>query len=159
MSLGTKSKLINDINVDHFGCSNDRLGSTGITTCIGFIVTFNNGEDVFIEHKSNILFPKVVTLENMRICFKNIAKYIYDVLPTSTITVVLILGGMNDSTRFEQLHNAINGVLKNNVDNDGETESSHYRQLSNNIICNNVCFNQLQHAKDLEELAVQLVLI
>ncbi|CAF1172545.1 unnamed protein product [Adineta steineri] len=75
-----------------------------------------------------------------------------DVLPTSTITVVLILGGMNDSTRFEQLHNAINGVLKNDGDNDGETESSHYRQLSNNIICNNVCFNQLQHAKDLEEI-------
>ncbi|CAF3725201.1 unnamed protein product [Adineta steineri] len=56
--------------------------------------------------------------------------------------VVLILGGMNDSTRFEQLQNAINGVLKNDVDNDGETESSHYRQLSNNIICNNVCFNR-----------------
>ncbi|CAF3511572.1 unnamed protein product [Adineta steineri] len=80
-------------------------------------------------------------------------------LTTSTITAVLILGGLNDSTRFEQLHNATNGVLKNDVDNDSKIELSYYRQLLNNIINNNVCFNQLQHAKDFEELAMQLVLI
>ncbi|CAF1095941.1 unnamed protein product [Adineta steineri] len=80
-------------------------------------------------------------------------------LTTSTITAVLILGGLNDSTRFEQLHNATNGVLKNDVDNDSKIELSYNRQVLNNIICNNMCFNQLQHAKDLEELAVQLVLI
>ncbi|CAF1095979.1 unnamed protein product [Adineta steineri] len=79
-----------------------------------------------------------------------------DGLPTSTITAVLILDGMNDTTRFQQLHNATNGVLKNDVDNDSKIELSYYRQLLNNIINNNVCFNQLQHAEELEEITAAL---
>ncbi|CAF1165989.1 unnamed protein product [Adineta steineri] len=57
---------------------------------------------------------------------------------------------MNSSSRFEEIQNAINDIIKSSVDNDSKTESCHYRQLLNNIICNNVCFNQLQPLEELE---------
>ena len=39
-------KPINDIDMDYFGSSDNRLGTTGINTCIGFIIIFNHGEHV-----------------------------------------------------------------------------------------------------------------
>jgi hypothetical protein len=62
--------------MDYFGSSDNRLGTTGINTCIGFIVIFNHGGHVFIEHRTAIHFPSQLSISNIRSFFKNIVEHI-----------------------------------------------------------------------------------
>jgi hypothetical protein len=54
--ISLKIKFINDIDIDHFGWSVDRLGTTSVSTCVGFIVILNDGQDLFVEHRSDAFF-------------------------------------------------------------------------------------------------------
>jgi len=86
MSLETKNKSIDDIEMDHFGYSADRLSTTGVGNSIGFVVLLNNGRDLFVEHRSDIFLPQIITLKNVCSCFKNVAKHISEVFSNSNIT-------------------------------------------------------------------------
>jgi hypothetical protein len=81
----SKATFIYDIDMDHFGQSDDRLATTGLASCIGFVVILNDGQNVFVEHRSDIYLPTTINLENIRSCFKNVAKHIFEILPTSNI--------------------------------------------------------------------------
>jgi len=62
------------------------LATTGVARCICFIVILNDAEEVFIEHRSDIFFPAQLKLENVGLCFQNLAEHINEILPTSNIT-------------------------------------------------------------------------
>jgi hypothetical protein len=81
-----KNELINDIKMDHFSYSSDRLGTTGVNSCVGFVVFLNNNQNVFIEHRTDVYFPEELSLENIRLCFENVATHIFKVLPESHVT-------------------------------------------------------------------------
>jgi hypothetical protein len=81
-----EEKTINDIETDHFSFSNIRLATTSVYTCISLVFILNNGEHIFIEHRSDINFPAESSLDNVRSCFKNIANHIDEVLPYAHIT-------------------------------------------------------------------------
>jgi hypothetical protein len=72
--------------MDHYGFNIDRLATTGIGPCICFVVTLNNGKEVFVEHRSDIFLPLKVGLVNTSLCFQNLAEHVKEVLPTSTIS-------------------------------------------------------------------------
>ncbi len=78
--------IISDIDMDNFGQSSYRLATTGVSTCVGFIVFLDNSEGVFLEHRSDLFLPTTINLETVRLCFKNIAKHISNLFPTSAIT-------------------------------------------------------------------------
>jgi hypothetical protein len=86
MSTTEKEEKINDIEMEHFGCSNDWLSTTGVNTCVGFIVFLNNGENVLIEHWSDISFPETLNINNVRSCFKKIARHIDKLFEHSNVT-------------------------------------------------------------------------
>jgi hypothetical protein len=69
------SSTINDIEMDHFGLAIDYLATKGLGPCIGFIVLSNNCQHIFIEHRSDIYFPRAINLDNVRLCFNNIAQH------------------------------------------------------------------------------------
>ncbi len=50
--------------------------------CICFVAILNDGQEVFMEHRSDTCFPAEFKVENVRSCFQNIAKHISEVLPT-----------------------------------------------------------------------------
>jgi hypothetical protein len=64
-----------------------------------------------------------------------------------------MLGGMNGQERFTSLQNNINDMIKIGVDIDNKKESYHYKQLLNNIICNNVHFNKPSETEESEQTA------
>jgi len=75
--------------MDYFGISTyDRLATTGVGPCIGFVVILNTDDDrqVFIEHRSDTYFPAILTLHNVRLCFQNLAKHIVQLRPEFDIT-------------------------------------------------------------------------
>jgi hypothetical protein len=53
------------------------LCAAGVGPYVGFVVILNNGQDVFIEHRSDTFFPVEINLKNVRACFKNIAEHIF----------------------------------------------------------------------------------
>jgi hypothetical protein len=78
MSLFTikeKNELINDIEMEHFGCNTHWLGTTGINSCIASIILLNNNQNIFIEHRSDIYLPVEINLDNVRLWFENVAKH------------------------------------------------------------------------------------
>lgn len=77
---------IYDIEMDCFGSSLDRLATTGLNSCVAIVAFLNPDKHIFVEHKSDIYWPKTLNLENSRICFENIANNISKILPESDIT-------------------------------------------------------------------------
>lgn len=71
---------------DDYGQSADRLATTGVGPCVGFVVILNHGQNIFIEHLSELSLFEEMNLENVRSCLKNVAKHVFEVLPTSSIT-------------------------------------------------------------------------
>ena len=79
---------INDIDMDDYGQSDDRLATTGVSPCLGFVVILDHGQNIFIEHQSDVSLPVEMNLENVRSCLKDVANHVFEVLPTSNITLV-----------------------------------------------------------------------
>jgi hypothetical protein len=85
--LSTREEIaVQDIDMDHFGCSNDLLGTTCLNLCVGFIVFLNNNENLFVEHRSDVFFPSDLNFHNVQLCFKNIAKHIHKLSTACHIT-------------------------------------------------------------------------
>ncbi|CAF3112400.1 unnamed protein product [Rotaria socialis] len=141
MTSTTNDQLINDIEMDHFGCSTHRLSTTGINSCVSFIILLNHGEHIFMEHRSDVYFPTLLNMENVRLCFENIAEHICRIQPQSDVTGIVMLGGIDNQLRSSELQKCINEVIEIGVDSNDTNKSRHFKQLFNNIICNDVCFN------------------
>jgi hypothetical protein len=65
---------------------------------------------------------------------------------------VLILGGPNDREHFQILQDNINKLIQIGSGASSNNGSHYYKQLLNNIICNNVCFNKLPETESLDEI-------
>ncbi|CAF3660536.1 unnamed protein product [Adineta steineri] len=79
-------------------------------------------------------------IDDIRLCFNNIAEHLHEALPQLIISAVFILGG-KDESQFQNLQNAINDVVKTDVNLDHINKSYYYKDLFKNIIYNNTCFN------------------
>jgi len=79
MSLKAEDKLINAIDIDHFGSAVERLGTTGVRPCVGIIVIADNNQCLFIEYRSDAYLPAVINLNNIHLCFENTATHISEV--------------------------------------------------------------------------------
>jgi hypothetical protein len=55
-SKNRKSVDMANIEMDHFDFSTNRLVTAEVDPCICFIVIVNNGQEVFIEHRSDVFF-------------------------------------------------------------------------------------------------------
>lgn len=86
MSLTTVNKLINDIEMDHYDCSTDSLGTTGVGPCIGFVILLNDSEYIFIEHRNSLNLPSQFNWNNVRSILKGIVEHVSIKLPGSNIT-------------------------------------------------------------------------
>lgn len=80
-----KDFSIDDIDMGDYGQSDDCLATTGVGPCVAFVVILNHGQNVFIEHLTDISLPEIMNLENVRLCLKDVANHVFDVLPTSNI--------------------------------------------------------------------------
>lgn len=78
--------LIPDVDMDQCQCSSQRLGITGVGTGVCFVVILNNGEDVFIEHRSGVGLPEDFTEVQATQYLECIAKQIHLMLPGSSVT-------------------------------------------------------------------------
>jgi hypothetical protein len=74
--------------MENFDISKNRLGTTGINPCVGFIAFLNDGEYIFIEHLSDISLPTAINLDNVRECFEDTSEHIDDALRYGNITYV-----------------------------------------------------------------------
>ncbi|CAF2105186.1 unnamed protein product [Rotaria magnacalcarata] len=52
-----------------------------------------------------------------------------------------MLGGIDNQPRSSKLQKCINEIIEIGVDSNDTNKSRHFKQLFNNIICNDVCFN------------------
>ena len=86
MSATSQSKRIYDVDVDFFVCAKDSITTTGINTCICSVVILNEGEYVFLEHRSDTYLPMIIDYENVQLYLQNLAQHIYKILPKSSIT-------------------------------------------------------------------------
>jgi hypothetical protein len=66
--------------MDYFGQSDDRLATTGLASCIVFVIILNHGQNIFLEHRSDAYLPATINFESLRVCFKNVAKHIFEIL-------------------------------------------------------------------------------
>ncbi len=66
---------INDIEMDHFSSAKNYLATSGLVSCIGFVILLNNSKQIFIEHRSDPTLPKQITLNNTRSLLKNISQH------------------------------------------------------------------------------------
>ncbi|CAF2919268.1 unnamed protein product, partial [Rotaria sp. Silwood2] len=55
---------------------------------------------------------------------------------------ILKLGGMDGQQQFREFQDCINRMIEIGVDLNDNNKSRHYKQLFNNIICNDICFNK-----------------
>ena len=81
-----RARAIFDVDMDHFDCSKDSLATTGVNTCICFVIILDTDQHVFIEHRSDPYFPSVITSENVPLCLKNVAEHVHAMKPKSNIT-------------------------------------------------------------------------
>lgn len=56
MASSVENHRIDNIEMDHFGSSTGCLATQGVGPCICFVVTLNNGQQIFLEHRSDIFF-------------------------------------------------------------------------------------------------------
>ncbi|CAF3870616.1 unnamed protein product [Rotaria sp. Silwood1] len=84
----SKKEPINDIDMSQHGISKNRLATTGVGPCIGFIAFLNNGEDIFIEHLSDVSRPMIMNLNSVREYFEDISEHIDDAFSHGNITYV-----------------------------------------------------------------------
>jgi hypothetical protein len=58
--MASKSNVGNDaienIKMDHFGGTEGRVAIIGVGPCICFLIILNNGQELFLEHRSDIFF-------------------------------------------------------------------------------------------------------
>ncbi|CAF3014196.1 unnamed protein product [Rotaria sp. Silwood2] len=157
MSVSKKEKEpIHDVDMDRHGISKNRLATTGVSPCIGFIVFLNNGEDIFIEHLSDISHPTTMNLASVREYFEDISEHIDDAFSHGNITGIIILGGHGNVQEFKDFQKYINQLIdmdiQYNTIKDADLNKktnvcttmkkiNHYQQLFTNMICNDVCFN------------------
>ncbi|CAF1379184.1 unnamed protein product [Rotaria sp. Silwood1] len=135
----SKKEPINDIDMSQHGISKNRLATTGVGPCIGFIAFLNNGEDIFIEHLSDVSRPMIMNLNSVREYFEDISEHIDDAFSHGNITGIIILGGYGNNIQYNAMKDA--GLnKKTNVCTTME-KINHYQQLFTNVICNDVCFN------------------
>ncbi|CAF1613503.1 unnamed protein product, partial [Rotaria magnacalcarata] len=78
---------LQDVSLGH-GIPKNRLATTGVGSCIGFIAFLNNGEDIFIEHLSDISRPTIINIDSIREYFEDISEHIDDAFPHGNITYV-----------------------------------------------------------------------
>ncbi|CAF1284584.1 unnamed protein product [Rotaria magnacalcarata] len=133
MTSTTNDQLINNIEMDHFGCSTHRLSTTGINSCVSFIILLNHGEHIFMEHRSDVYFPTLLNMENVRLCFENIAEHLCRIQPQSDVTGIVMLGGIDNQPRSSKLQKCINEIIEIGVDSNDTNKSRHFKQLFNNI--------------------------
>lgn len=58
--------------MDQLGVSKFRLATTGLNPCIGFVVFLNDGEDILIEHLTDLRLPGTMNLNKVREVFEDI---------------------------------------------------------------------------------------
>ena len=80
-----KSLLIDDIDMDHFGQSDGPLATSGLVTCVGFVVILNQGQNVFIEHRSDVFLPVEIDAATVRLLLDDVIEHIAKVIPKFTI--------------------------------------------------------------------------
>jgi hypothetical protein len=76
---------IANVAMDQCQCSTQRLGTTGVGPCMCFIVILDEGEYVYIEHRSGLGLPREFTAMHATQYLKRIAKQIHSMRPTSNI--------------------------------------------------------------------------
>ena len=81
-----KSKIIWDVNMDNFDVSNGRLATAGIGPCFCFLVVLNNGQEVFIEHRSAVFLNTASQNHRVAECFTDVAEHIDMKRPGAIIT-------------------------------------------------------------------------
>jgi hypothetical protein len=65
------------ILMDCFGSSNDFLSTTGVGPCVGFVVLLANGQNIFIEHRTDMYLPRGMNINNVRLCFNPLSPSIF----------------------------------------------------------------------------------
>jgi hypothetical protein len=81
-----ESKRIWNVEMDHSDFSTEGLATTGLGPCHGFIAILNQGQHVFIEHRSDMFIASLVSEREVADYFDEVMKQIHHVLPGSTIT-------------------------------------------------------------------------
>ncbi|CAF1037813.1 unnamed protein product [Adineta steineri] len=72
--------------MEFFDSGTDILSTTGVNTCVSFLVRSDHRQQIFIEHRSSTNIPSIIDLNTVRTCFDNVAKQVAIYLPTSSIT-------------------------------------------------------------------------
>ena len=85
--MNVKEKMINNIEMDCFGSSSDFLSTTGVGPCVAFVVLLATGENIFIEHRSDVFLPAgKMNIDNVGLCLNNVGEHIRLRSSGSTIT-------------------------------------------------------------------------
>lgn len=85
-TIKVDNPLIKNIEMDHYEFSAGPLATVGVGPCICFLIILNDGQQVFLEHRSDIFFASNLSLKNTSLCLENLAEHVSEVLPTSKIT-------------------------------------------------------------------------
>jgi hypothetical protein len=86
-TINVKKEMINDIEIDCFGSSNDFLSTTGVGPYVAFAVLLASGQNIFLEHRSDLFLPiGKMDVNNVGLCLNNVGEHIRLTSPGSTIT-------------------------------------------------------------------------
>jgi hypothetical protein len=76
-TINVEKEMINDIEMDCFGSSNDFLSTTGIGPCVAFAVLLASGQNIFLEHRSGLFLPEgKMNINNVGLCLNNVGEHI-----------------------------------------------------------------------------------
>jgi len=71
-----ESHSIENIEMDAFGVTADRLATEGVGPCIHFVIILNGGREVFLEHRSDTFLSQLITTKNVALCLQDLAEHI-----------------------------------------------------------------------------------
>jgi hypothetical protein len=81
-----ESHSIENIEMDFYGVTTDRVATIGVGPCICFVIILNGGREVFLEHRSDPFLSQDIKTKNVALCLQNVAEHIRDFLETADIT-------------------------------------------------------------------------